>query len=60
MIAMASSVIMLCDSSKFERTSLAQFATLDQIDVQATETSPGGFLDQLIGLGVEVLCGGNG
>jgi DeoR family transcriptional regulator, fructose operon transcriptional repressor len=59
MIAMASSVIVLCDSSKFERTSLAQFATLDQIDVLVTETSSGGFLDQLIGLGVEVLCGCN-
>ena len=56
MITMASFVVMLCDSSKFGRTSLAQFADFDQIDVLVTDTRTGGFTGQLAGLGVDIIA----
>ena len=56
MIAMASSIVLLCDSSKFDKTSLAQFATLDQIDVLVTDTSATDFLANLSGYDIDILC----
>ena len=38
MIESAAKIIILCDSSKFGRNSLAQFATLDKIDVLITDS----------------------
>lgn len=37
MISIATNVILLCDSTKFGKTSFAQFATIDQIDTIVTD-----------------------
>ncbi|MBN1838005.1 MAG: D-beta-D-heptose 1-phosphate adenosyltransferase, partial [Spirochaetales bacterium] len=37
MVRMAVSVVLLCDRSKFERSSFARFADLDEIDTVVTD-----------------------
>ena len=55
MIEIAVKVILLCDSSKFGRSSFARFATLDQIDTVVTEQVTAADRRQLEELGVEVI-----
>ncbi len=38
MVSIAAKVILLCDSSKFEKSSFAQFASLEQIDTIVTDS----------------------
>jgi DeoR family fructose operon transcriptional repressor len=44
MVASAQRVIVLADSSKFERLTLVQFAKLDAIDTLVTDAAPTGEL----------------
>ncbi len=55
MIEIAVKVILLCDSSKFGRSSFARFAMLDQIDTVVTEQVTAADRRQLEELGVEVI-----
>lgn len=55
MIAIASSVIVLCDSTKLEHYSFAQFASLDEIDVVVTDSCPEGTRRKLAAHGVEII-----
>ena len=55
MIEIAVKVFLLCDSSKFGRSSFARFATLDQIDAVVTEQVTAADRRQLEELGVEVI-----
>jgi len=55
MIEIAVKVFLLCDSSKFGRSSFARFATLDQIDAVVTEQATAADRRQLEELGVEVI-----
>ena len=56
MVAMASSVVVLCDSSKLGRDSFAQFAPFDQIDTIITESCSEAEKDRLEEHGVAVVC----
>ena len=58
MIGIAVKVVLLCDSSKFGRSSFARFATMDQIDVVVTEKAGQGERRQLEELGIELLVAG--
>jgi DeoR family fructose operon transcriptional repressor len=60
MIEIAVKVILLCDSSKFGRSSFARFATLDQIDAVVTEQAGEAERRQLEELGVELIVTGAG
>jgi DeoR family fructose operon transcriptional repressor len=55
MIEISVKVILLCDSSKFGRSSFARFATLDQVDAVVTEQASGEVRRQLEELGIEVI-----
>lgn len=58
MMQRAAKVVVLADSSKFERTLFAQIAPLDAADVLVTDRTPGPHLAaQLRRLGVSVLTG---
>lgn len=56
MISMASSVVVVCDSSKLGRDSFAQFATLDQIDTVITDVCRKEERAQLEERGIDVIC----
>lgn len=58
MVSMASSVIVVCDSSKLGRDSFAQFASLDQIDMIVTDGCRDDDKKELEALGVDVICSG--
>jgi DeoR family fructose operon transcriptional repressor len=55
MVEMAVKVILLCDSSKFGRSSFARFATLDQIDAIVTEAIQDELRQQFEEQGIEVI-----
>jgi DeoR family fructose operon transcriptional repressor len=55
MLEMAVKVYLLCDSSKFGRSSFARFATLDQIDAVVTEAISPTDRQKLEELGIEVV-----
>jgi DeoR family fructose operon transcriptional repressor len=55
MIRMAMKVILLCDSSKFSRSSFAQFATLEQIDAIVTERIEDRERQKLEDQGIEII-----
>lgn len=56
MVSMALSVVVLCDSSKFEKDSFAQFAPLDKIDIIVTETCREAERARLEAHGIDVVC----
>ncbi len=56
MIAMASTVIVLCDSTKLEKDSFAQFAPLESIDVVITDGCRDEEQKKLEDHGVDVIC----
>jgi DeoR family fructose operon transcriptional repressor len=56
MASMASSVVVLCDSSKIGRDSFAQFAPLDQIDTLITDSCREVDRTQLEEHGIAVIC----
>lgn len=56
MVSMASSVIVLCDSSKIEKDSFAQFAPLDSIDGIVTDLCRESEQARLEEKGVDVVC----
>jgi DeoR family fructose operon transcriptional repressor len=56
MISMASSVIVVCDSSKLRRDSFAQFASLDEIDILITETCEHNIKVRLEEQGINVIA----
>ena len=55
MLSSAGKTILLCDSSKFEQVSFAQFAAFDQVDTLVTDRLPDGWAATLEDAGVEVL-----
>ena len=55
MMALASKVILLCDSSKIGKVSFAQFARLDQLNVLVTDAIGKSEQHRLEKLGVEVV-----
>ena len=59
MVSMASSVIVLCDSSKIEKDSFAQFAPLESIDIIVTESCRESEQARLEEKGVDVVCCGS-
>jgi DeoR family fructose operon transcriptional repressor len=55
MIAIATNVILLCDSSKFGRTSFVQFARAEEIDTIITDSLPEAERRRLEEHGIQVI-----
>lgn len=56
MVSMAASVIVLCDSSKIEKDSFAQFAPLESVDVIVTDFCREAEQARLEDRGIDVIC----
>ena len=55
MIKMSNKIILLCDDSKIEKVSFAQFAKLDKIDTLITNTLTQQHLEKFENIGIEVI-----